>query len=194
MRIGILAAAAASAALVVSGLAPADAGDTASRRVGGGTAPAVRATAATAAPTGALTWTATRSGAGARADVISCHGAFTGSKAYDAPHPSKSSHRRRVNAHLSIVCTGGGAGATLVTVTSRMVDGHRVGAPSTKSGLRRARTGGDLRCIRKKRAYQAKGRVHIEFPPGYEPPTATAHPRSVIRVFRRAASGRCVRP
>jgi hypothetical protein len=194
MRIAILGAAVGSVALVVSGLGPADAGDVASSREVQ-VAPTGEATSATrTTPTGALSWTATRSGSSSRADVISCHGAFKGHKAYDAPHPGRSSHRRKVNAHLSIVCTGGGAAATLVTVTSRMVDGHRVGAPGTRSGLGRARTGGDLRCLKKKRAYQAKGTVKVKFPPGYEPPTATAHPRSVIRVFKRAASGRCRRP
>jgi hypothetical protein len=187
---------AASAALVLAGLAPAEAGGDDGQAAPHRSARAATTAPTTAAPTGALTLTATRASTGtkAAADVISCHGAFKGHRAYDAPHPSKSSNRRRINAHLSIVCTGGGAGATLVTVTSRMVDGHRVGVPGTDSGLRRARTGGDLRCLKKKRAYRAKGRVHITFPPGYEPPTASARPRSVIRVFKRAASGQCRRP
>jgi hypothetical protein len=129
----------------------------------------------------------------ARARIV-CRGAFRRNRAYDAPHPSKSSQRKRINAHLSIVCTGPGAGATHVTVVSRMTAGKRVGAPGRDSGLGRARTGGDLACVTKKRAYVALGNVHIKFPPRYSPPTATASVRSPVRAFRKNRNGICIKP
>lgn len=192
MRARTVGVVAASSILLLPGVALADVDDV--RPSGEGAQATSSASGAKVAaletPTGAITLTATRAevGSKAAADVINCRGG------YDTPHAASSTAKRTVNAHLKITCTGGGAWLTLVTVTSRMVDGHRVGAPSSTTRLRVARTGGDLRCIKKKRGYQAKGRVHIDFPEGYEPPTATARARSVVRAFKRALSGKCVRP
>lgn len=130
---------------------------------------------------------------GQRAAVITCTGSFNG-RPYDHPHPGKSSNRRAINAHLAITCTGTGAGLTHVTVTSRMVDGRRAGAPDTDRGFRSARTGGDLRCVSQKRRYQAKGSIFIKFPPRYTPATATGSPVSVIKAFKRGPGGKCIRP
>ncbi|MGI5164478.1 hypothetical protein ACQEU3_09005 [Spirillospora sp. CA-253888] len=144
-----------------------------------------------------FTFTARPTGVGAQAAaaaVINCRGSFKGNKAYDAPHPGASSKKRKINAHLSITCTGAGAGATHVTVSSRMVDGHRAGKASTGKGFGKARTGGDLACIKSKRAYQAKGVVLIKFPPRYSPPTATAKLSSVVKAFKRNGKGICVKP
>ncbi|MBO2446012.1 hypothetical protein J4573_02850 [Actinomadura barringtoniae] len=131
------------------------------------------------------------SGAAAR---ITCKGSFKGSRAYDAPHPAASSKKRKINAHLSVTCTGPGAGATLVTVSSRMTDGHRAGKASSKRGFGKARTGGDLACVKSKRAYRAVGLVVIKFPPRYSPPSATGRPSSVAKAFKRNGKGICVKP
>ncbi len=143
-----------------------------------------------------FTFTARPAGVGAQAAaaVINCRGSFKGNKAYDAPHPGASSKKRKINAHLSITCTGAGAGATHVTVSSRMVDGRRAGKASTGKGFGKARTGGDLACVTSKRAYQAKGVVLIKFPPRYNPPTATAKLASVAKTFKRNGKGICVKP
>lgn len=113
---------------------------------------------------------------------------------YDYPHPGEKSGKLRVNAHLKIRCSGGMAGSTFVRVKSTMHSRSRVGSPSTDSGFGRARTGGDLRCTKKKQTYRALGRVYINYPPRYVPSTATASPRSVTRVFRQNRHGECVRP
>ncbi|MFC9970011.1 hypothetical protein ACFVH6_03810 [Spirillospora sp. NPDC127200] len=144
-----------------------------------------------------FTFTARPTGVGAQAAaaaVINCRGSFKGNKAYDAPHPGASSKKRKINAHLSITCSGTGAGATYVTVSSRMTEGRRVGKASTGKGFRKARTGGDLACVKSKRAYQAKGVVLIKFPPRYSPPTATAKLSSVVKAFKRNGKGICVKP
>ncbi|MGK5555079.1 hypothetical protein ACSNOI_26020 [Actinomadura kijaniata] len=143
-----------------------------------------------------FTFTARSTAPGAKsgaADVITCKGAYRGGKWYDAPHPGASSKKRRINAHLSVTCTGGGAGATHVTVSSRMVDGRRAGKVSTSKGLRSAKTGGDLACVSSKRGYQAKGVVFVKFPPRYSPPTATGTPVSIIKAFKKGKKGICVK-
>ncbi|MQY03284.1 hypothetical protein [Actinomadura macrotermitis] len=145
----------------------------------------------------AFTFTARSTAAGIQssaASVITCRGSFKGGKPYDAPHPGASSKKRKINAHLSVTCTGTGAGATRVTVSSVMIDGHRAGKASTGSGWGKARTGGDLACVKSKRAYQAVGRVVIKFPPRYTPPSATLSARSLAKAFKKNGKGICVKP
>ncbi|MFI0453517.1 hypothetical protein [Actinomadura sp. 6N118] len=125
---------------------------------------------------------------------IVCRGSFKGSRPYDAPHPGASSKKRKINAHLSVTCTGPGAGATLVTVSSRMTDGRRAGKASTRRGLGKARTGGDLACVKSKRAYRAVGLVVIKFPPRYSPPSATHKAASIAKAFKKNGKGICVKP
>ncbi|GAA2636095.1 hypothetical protein SMC26_39160 [Actinomadura fulvescens] len=131
---------------------------------------------------------------GGAAARITCTGSFKGNRPYDSPHPGASSKKRKINAHLSVTCTGVGAGATLVTVSSRMTDGRRAGKASTGRGFRKARTGGDLACVSSKRAYRALGLVIIKFPPRYSPPSARATPRSIAKAFKKNRKGICVKP
>ncbi|GAA1532667.1 hypothetical protein GCM10009678_13760 [Actinomadura kijaniata] len=143
-----------------------------------------------------FTFTARSTAPGAKsaaADRITCKGAYRGGKYYDAPHPGASSKKRRINAHLSVTCTGGGAGATHVTVASRMVDGRRAGKVSTDKGFRSAKTGGDLACVSSKRGYQGKGYVYVKFPPRYSPPAASLNPVSIIKAFKKGKKGICVK-
>lgn len=136
---------------------------------------------------------ATRKGVTGDED-IECVGAFRNNQSYDSPHPGKSSNRRAINAHLAINCSGPGFIMTKVHVESVMIDGRRAGELDDDDGMGKARTGGDLRCVKSKRSYQAKGFVHVTFPPGYSPPVGVARPVSPIKSFKRAPTGRCVRP
>ncbi|MEO5876305.1 MAG: hypothetical protein ABIS86_16600 [Streptosporangiaceae bacterium] len=130
-----------------------------------------------------------------RAARIVCRGAF-GGKPYDHPHPGHSSKKKKkkINAHLAVKCTGPGAGATVVTVTSRMSDGRRIGNASTKTGRGSARVGGDLVCLRQKRSYRALGTISIKFPPRYVPPTASGALKSVSKPFKQGKKRICVKP
>ncbi|MFG2003680.1 hypothetical protein ACGFNU_31435 [Spirillospora sp. NPDC048911] len=75
-----------------------------------------------------------------------------------------------------------------------MTDGRRAGKASSSRGSGKARTGGDLACVRSKRAYRAVGLVVIKFPPRYSPPSATGHPRSIAKAFKKNGKGICVKP
>ncbi|MCD0450561.1 hypothetical protein LO762_15380 [Actinocorallia sp. API 0066] len=129
-----------------------------------------------------------------RAGEIVCTGAFRNRKPYDHPHAGHSSDRKKVNAHLSIKCTGPGAGATVVTLTSRMSDGRRIGKASTKTGRGGARVGGDLVCLKQKRTYQALGTISIKFPPRYTPPAASRTVKSPSKPFKQGKKKLCVKP
>lgn len=125
---------------------------------------------------------------------IVCRGAYKKNRAYDWPHPSESSDYRKINAHLKIDCNGPGAEATFVYISSVMHSKRREGGQGVDTGSGEAKTGGDLRCVRKKRPYQAHGYVHVKFPPRHTPSTGTAKPKSVKRVFKKNRRGICRRP
>lgn len=129
-----------------------------------------------------------------RARIV-CGGGFKGGRWYDFPHPGRSSNKRAINAHLSVDCKGPGSNATFVKVRSVMHSARRNGGPSFGQGMGGAKTGGDLRCVKKKRVYRARGFVRVKFPPGYKPPGGTRTPTSVARVFKKnRRTGKCVRP
>lgn len=127
-----------------------------------------------------------RSASGAR---ITCYFGYT-----DWPHPGKSSNRRKINAHLNIDCNGPKSGLTYVNVRSTMHSRKREGRESADGGWGHAKTGGDLRCIKKKRLYRAHGKVYIKFPPRHTPQTATGSPKSKKRVFKKNRRGKCFHP
>lgn len=97
----------------------------------------------------------------AGAEAVRCSGS------YDNPHASTSSFRTRINAHLTVKCTGLVAGKTRVTVHSQMRDSKgRRGAWYYRSGNGSAKTGGDLACTNDRRMYQAVGVVYLYYPAG----------------------------
>ena len=126
-------------------------------------------------------------GLGARAvKIITCRGS------YDHPYPGASSGRTAINAHLTVQCTGGDANRTKVTVSSRMTDGKRVGGFSKSTGNKGyARVGGDLVCVKQKRAYQAVGTAHITFPKGYTKISQKSGAKSKKKSFKQQSNRNC---
>lgn len=117
---------------------------------------------------------------------IRCHGE------YDYPHPGKSSHRRAINAHMSVSCRGGMAAQTRIQAQSRMTDtAGRMGRVSSQSGLQNVKVGGDLNCTTDRRNYRAVAAVKFTFPAQYVPRVITAGAKSVVRSFRLNSNGMC---
>lgn len=128
-------------------------------------------------------------GLGSRAvKIITCKGS------YDHPHPGVSSGRTAINAHLTVKCAGGDANKTKVTVSSRMTDGKRSGKVSSSSGNRGyARVGGDLVCVKQKRAYRAIGTARITFPKGYTKVVQKSGAKSKKKSFKQQSNRNCAR-
>lgn len=121
--------------------------------------------------------------------IITCRGS------YDHPHPGTSSGQTAINAHLTVRCTGGDANKTKVKAQSRMTDQKRLGKVSTGTGNKGfVKIGGDLVCLKKKRAYQAVGTAHITFPKGYTKISQKSGAKSKKKSFKRLNNGNCTKP
>lgn len=111
---------------------------------------------------------------------------------YDFLHPGVKSNRRRVNAHLSVRCTGTDAHLTQISLKSQMKEGGRWGLASYGKGKKSVRTGEDLACISAPRIYRATGSIAITLPPGYRPMSHSNTKCSERKKFKRDKKGLCL--
>lgn len=110
---------------------------------------------------------------------------------YDSLHPGVKAGKRKVNAHLSVRCTGTDAHLTRISLKSQMKEGGRWGLASYRKGKKSVRIGGDLGCISTPRMYQATGSIAITLPPGYKPTSHSNTKYSERKKFKRDKKGFC---
>jgi hypothetical protein len=128
----------------------------------------------------------------AGSDLITCVGSYAGNTAWDNPHPSKTTAYTTINAHISLTCS---APVDAIELTPHMcdltADACTLGPYTLNQGGSSAKTYADRGCVKARHAYQAYGKIYIDWPDGYFPTTTTDFKNSSTKYFKKVG-GVCV--